>query len=72
MLSRRSAVVITVALVSSDIPNIGAIGIHRYTEAQSVATQRLVPIAPMFGMSEETNAKVLTASLRLLNKLGRA
>jgi acyl-CoA reductase-like NAD-dependent aldehyde dehydrogenase len=50
----------------------GAEGIHRYTEAQSVATQRLVPIAPMFGMSEETNAKVLTASLRLLNKLGRA
>ena len=36
----------------------GAEGIHRYTEAQSVATQRLVPIAPMFGMSEETNAKV--------------
>ena len=34
----------------------GAEGIHRYTEAQSVATQRLVPIAPMFGMSEETNA----------------
>ena len=50
----------------------GAEGIHRYTEAQSVATQRLVPIAPMFGMSEETNAKVMTAALRLLNKLGRA
>ncbi len=50
----------------------GAEGILRYTEAQSVATQRLVPIAPMFGMSEETNARVLTASLRLLNKLGRA
>ena len=38
----------------------GAEGILRYTEAQSVATQRLVPIAPMFGMSEETNAKVMT------------
>jgi acyl-CoA reductase-like NAD-dependent aldehyde dehydrogenase len=50
----------------------GAEGIHRYTEAQSIATQRVVPIAPMFGMSEETNAKVLTTSLRLLNKLGRA
>ncbi len=50
----------------------GAEGIHRYTESQSVATQRLVPIAPMFGMSEETHAKVMTASLRLLNKLGRA
>ncbi len=50
----------------------GSEGIHRYTEAQSVATQRLVPIAPMFGMTEEANAKMLTASLRLLNKLGRA
>ena len=50
----------------------GAEGIHRYTEAQSVATQRLVPIAPMFGMSEETNATVMTAVLRLLKKLGHA
>lgn len=50
----------------------GAEGILRYTEPQSVATQRLVPIAPMFGMSEETNAKVMTTALRLLNKLGRA
>jgi acyl-CoA reductase-like NAD-dependent aldehyde dehydrogenase len=50
----------------------GAEGIHRYTEAQSVAVQRLVPIAPMFGMSEETNAKVMTGALRLLNKLGLA
>jgi acyl-CoA reductase-like NAD-dependent aldehyde dehydrogenase len=50
----------------------GAEGIHRYTEVQSIGTQRLVPIAPMFGMSEETNAKVMTAALRVLNKLGRA
>jgi succinate-semialdehyde dehydrogenase/glutarate-semialdehyde dehydrogenase len=50
----------------------GAEGILRYTEPQSVATQRLVPIAPMFGMSEKTNAKVMTAALRVLNKLGRA
>ncbi len=49
----------------------GAEGIHRYTESQSVATQRLVPIAPMLGMSEETHARVMTVSLRLLNKLGR-
>ena len=40
----------------------GAEGIHRYTETQSIATQRLVPIAPMIGMSEETNAKIMTAS----------
>lgn len=50
----------------------GAEGIHRYTEAQSVATQRVMPIAPVFGMSEKANAKVLTASLRVLKKLGRA
>ena len=29
----------------------GAEGIHRYTEAQSVATQRLIRFAPMLGMS---------------------
>ena len=50
----------------------GVEGIHRYTEAQSVAVQRLVPIAPMFGMSEETHAMVMTGALRLLNKLGLA
>ena len=50
----------------------GAEGIHRYTEVQSVATQRVLPIAPVLGMSEETNASVMTAALRVLNKLGRA
>jgi acyl-CoA reductase-like NAD-dependent aldehyde dehydrogenase len=50
----------------------GAEGIHRYTEAQSVATQRGLRIAPMFGMSEETNAKVLEVGLRAMKKLGRA
>jgi succinate-semialdehyde dehydrogenase/glutarate-semialdehyde dehydrogenase len=48
----------------------GAEGIHRYTEAQSVATQRLVRLSPMLGMSDETFAKLMTANLRLLNKLG--
>jgi succinate-semialdehyde dehydrogenase/glutarate-semialdehyde dehydrogenase len=47
-------------------------GIHRYTESQSVATQRLIRFAPMLGMSDETYAKVMTANLRLLKKLGRA
>lgn len=50
----------------------GGEGILRYTEAQSVATQRLVPIAPVLGMSEQANAAVMTRALRLLNKLGRA
>ncbi len=50
----------------------GSEGILRYTESQSVATQRLVRFAPMLGMSDETYAKVMTAQLRLMNKLGRA
>jgi succinate-semialdehyde dehydrogenase/glutarate-semialdehyde dehydrogenase len=49
----------------------GAEGILRYTEPQSVATQRLLRFAPMFGMSDETYAKFMTTSVRLLTKLGR-
>jgi acyl-CoA reductase-like NAD-dependent aldehyde dehydrogenase len=49
----------------------GAEGIHRYTETQSVATQRLIRFAPMLGMSDAAYAKVMTANLRLLKKLGR-
>jgi hypothetical protein len=50
----------------------GADGIHRYTESQSVATQRLIRFAPMFGMSDRAYARVMTANLRLMKKLGRA
>jgi len=50
----------------------GSEGIHRYTESQSVATQRLIRFAPMFGMSDEAYAKMMTAQLRLMKKLGRA
>ena len=50
----------------------GSEGIHRYTESQAVATQRLIRFAPMLGMSDETYAKVMTANLRLMKKLGRA
>ncbi|MFC6286281.1 succinic semialdehyde dehydrogenase [Nocardioides sp. GCM10027113] len=49
----------------------GSEGIHRYTESQSVATQRLVRFAPMLGMSDETYAKVMTAQLRFLHRIGR-
>ena len=49
----------------------GAEGIHRYTETQSVATQRLIRLAPMLGLSDESFAKVMTANLRLMKKLGR-
>ncbi|GAB2886411.1 succinic semialdehyde dehydrogenase [Nocardioides pacificus] len=50
----------------------GSEGILRYTETQSVAVQRLIRFAPMLGMSDSTYAKVMTANLRLMKKLGRA
>lgn len=50
----------------------GSEGIHRYTESQSVATQRLIRFAPMLGMSDDRYAKIMTAQLRLMKKLGRA
>jgi acyl-CoA reductase-like NAD-dependent aldehyde dehydrogenase len=50
----------------------GSEGILRYTETQSVATQRFLRFGPMFGLSDERYAKVMTAQLRLLKKLGRA
>jgi succinate-semialdehyde dehydrogenase/glutarate-semialdehyde dehydrogenase len=50
----------------------GAEGIHRYTEVQSVASQAVLRFGPQLGMSDEQYAKVMTASLRLMNKLGRA
>jgi succinate-semialdehyde dehydrogenase / glutarate-semialdehyde dehydrogenase len=49
----------------------GSEGIHRYTESQSVATQRLIRFAPMLGMSDKAYAKVMTANLRLMKKLRR-
>jgi acyl-CoA reductase-like NAD-dependent aldehyde dehydrogenase len=49
----------------------GAEGIHRYTESQSVATQRLLRFAPMLGMSDEAYAKAMTGTLRLLNRMKR-
>jgi succinate-semialdehyde dehydrogenase/glutarate-semialdehyde dehydrogenase len=50
----------------------GAEGILRYTETQSVGTQRGVAITPPLGMSEETYASVMTTSLKFLKKIGRA
>ncbi|MDQ4084436.1 MAG: succinic semialdehyde dehydrogenase [Actinomycetota bacterium] len=49
----------------------GAEGVHRYTEAQTVATQRGLPIAPSMGMGDKTFARVLTGALRVLRKTGR-
>lgn len=50
----------------------GSEGIHRYTESQSVAVQKLIRFAPMLGMSDAQYAKVMTLNLRLMKKLGRA
>ena len=50
----------------------GAEGVLRYTETQSVATQRLLRFGPMLGLSDERYAKVMAAQLKLLKKLGRA
>ncbi len=49
----------------------GSEGIHRYTESQAVATQRLIRFAPMLGMSDQLYGKVMTANLRLMKRLGR-
>jgi acyl-CoA reductase-like NAD-dependent aldehyde dehydrogenase len=50
----------------------GAEGIHRYTEIQTVGTQRGLPLGPSHGLKDEQWAKLMTLSSRLLNKLGRA
>ncbi len=49
----------------------GAEGILRYTESQSVGTQKVLRFAPMYGMSDEQYAKFMTLSVRLMSKLGR-
>jgi succinate-semialdehyde dehydrogenase/glutarate-semialdehyde dehydrogenase len=44
----------------------------RFTETQAVATQRLVRIAPQLGLSDAAYARLMSANLRVLKKLGRA
>ena len=50
----------------------GADGILRFTESQTIATQRMMPIAPTMGMSDHAYARVMTGSLRILKAFGRA
>jgi len=50
----------------------GSEGIHRYTESQSVAAQAVLRFGPQWGMGDEQYARTMTASLRLLKRLGRA
>lgn len=47
----------------------GAEGILKYTEAQTVAHQRLIPLAPSFGMTDEKHAAFMTTSLKLMKAL---
>lgn len=47
----------------------GAEGILKYTEAQTVAVQRLLPIGPLPGMSGEAYARLMTRLLALVRRL---
>jgi succinate-semialdehyde dehydrogenase/glutarate-semialdehyde dehydrogenase len=49
----------------------GAEGIARYTDTQSVATQRLLRFGPVLGLRDETYAEVMVAQFRLLKALHR-
>src|SRR4051794_5035849 len=47
----------------------GAEGIRKYTEAQTVAVQRLLPIAPPRGVPQKLWGRIMTLSLRVLRRL---
>ncbi|MEV7812261.1 succinic semialdehyde dehydrogenase [Streptomyces flaveolus] len=44
----------------------GSEGILKYTEAQTVAQQRLLPMAPSLGMDDESYARFMSTSLKLM------
>ncbi len=47
----------------------GAEGILKYTEAQTVAQQRVMPLAPAFGLDDEGYARLMTGGLRVLKAM---
>ncbi|MFJ5550795.1 succinic semialdehyde dehydrogenase [Streptomyces sp. NPDC093225] len=47
----------------------GSEGILKYTEAQTVAHQRLLPMAPSLGMDDDAYAALMTRSLRIMKAL---
>ncbi|MCL7376255.1 succinic semialdehyde dehydrogenase [Streptomyces sp. 35G-GA-8] len=47
----------------------GAEGILKFTEAQTVAQQRILPMAPSFGMDDERHAALMSRSLRIMKAL---
>jgi succinate-semialdehyde dehydrogenase / glutarate-semialdehyde dehydrogenase len=48
----------------------GREGILKYTESQTIASQHLLPIAPLPGQGDEAYARTLTTALRVLKSLG--
>jgi succinate-semialdehyde dehydrogenase / glutarate-semialdehyde dehydrogenase len=44
----------------------GSEGILKYTEAQTVATQRLMPMAPSMGLTDEAYAGLMSRGLKLM------
>lgn len=48
----------------------GTEGIQKYTESQTIAHQRLHPIAPLPGMSNRAYGDFMTRAIRLLGRLG--
>ncbi|WP_369030630.1 MULTISPECIES: succinic semialdehyde dehydrogenase [Streptomyces] len=47
----------------------GSEGILKYTEAQTIAQQRLLPMAPALGMDDEKYAEFMSRSLRVMKAL---
>lgn len=47
----------------------GSEGILKFTEAQTVAHQRLIPLAPSFGLSHEQYAQLMTRGLRAMKAM---
>ncbi|MEU2335223.1 succinic semialdehyde dehydrogenase [Streptomyces sp. NPDC013172] len=47
----------------------GSEGILKYTEAQTVAQQRLLPMAPSLGMDDEKYAQFMSTSLKVMKAL---
>jgi succinate-semialdehyde dehydrogenase/glutarate-semialdehyde dehydrogenase len=48
----------------------GSEGLLKYTEAQTLARQRLMNLAPPGNVSHDTFARVMTRSLALLRRIG--
>jgi len=48
----------------------GSDGILKYTESQTVSVQRLLPLGPVSPIGPRLWARLITAGLRLLRRLG--